>query len=65
MLVLTASGEPLARFGSIWDSAARWPDLDRASLSRQRFGMAGTEPTGTVIDIAHLEWLVVRLVPPR
>ena len=65
LLVLTASGEPQARFGFIWGSAAPWPDVDRASLSRQRFGMAGTEPTGTVIDIARLDWLVVRLVPPR
>ena len=65
LLVLTASGEPQARFRSIWDSAARWPDVDREALSRQRFGAAGTEPTGTVIDIAHLDRLVVRLFPPR
>ena len=65
LLVLTASGEPQARFKYIWGSAAPWPDVDRASLSRQRFGMAGTEPTGTVIEIARLDCLVVRLVPPR
>ena len=28
LLVLTASGEPQARFGSIWDEAARWPEVD-------------------------------------
>ena len=44
--------------------ASRWPDVDRESLARQRFGMAGTEPSGTVVDIAHLDRLVVRLAPP-
>ena len=65
LLVLTASGEPQARFRSIWEGSACWSHMDRASLSRQRFGMAGTEPTGSVVDIAHLDRLVVRLVPPR
>ena len=65
LLVLTASGEPQARFKSIWEGASRWPDLDRESLSRQRFGMAGAEPTGTVIEIQHLDRLVVRLSQPR
>ena len=65
LLVLTASGEPQARFRSIWEGSACWSQMDRASLSRQRFGMAGTEPTGTVVDIEHLDRLLVRLVPPR
>ena len=65
LLVLTASGEPQARFRSIWEGSACWSHMDRESLSRQRFGMAGTEPTGTVIDIARLDRLVVRLAPPR
>ena len=41
LLVLTASGEPQARFRCIWDEAARWPDVDRDALGRQRFGVAG------------------------
>ena len=32
LLVLTASGEPQARVRSIWDSAVRWPDVDRDAL---------------------------------
>ena len=60
LLVLTASGEPQARFGSIWERAARWPDVDRESLARQRFGTAGTIPR-QVIDISHLDRLVVSL----
>ena len=62
LLVLTASGEPQARFASIWDGAARWPDVDRESLARQRFGVAGAAPRWTV-DIAHLDRLVVRVMP--
>ena len=65
LLLLTASGEPQARFRSIWWNAASWPDLDRASLSRQRFGMAETEPPRTVIEIEHLDRLVVRLAQPE
>ena len=64
LLVLTASGEPHVRFRSIWDSAARWPDVDRKSLARQRFGIAEAEPRGTV-HIGYLDRLVVRLAPPR
>ena len=63
LLVLTASGEPQARVRSIWDEAARWPDVDRAVLGRQRFGMADTAPRLTV-DIDHLNRLAVRLIPP-
>ena len=64
LLVLTASGEPNARFHSIWDAAARWPGVDRDSLSRQRFGSAGSAPRQTV-DIDHLDRLVLRLNPAR
>ena len=64
LLVLTASGEPQVRFGSIWEQAARWPDVDRDVLGRQRFGMADTTPRQAV-DIDHLDRLVVRVMPPR
>ena len=63
-LVLTASGEPQARFRCIWDEAARWPDVDRDALGRQRFGVAGAAPRQPV-DIARLDRLVVRLAPLR
>ena len=63
LLVLTASGEPQARFRSIWDDADRWPSVDREALSRQRFGVAGAVPQRTV-EIGHLDRLVVRLAPP-
>ncbi len=63
LLVLTASGEPQAGFASIWAEAARWPGVDRASLARQRFGVAAAAPRSTV-DIGCLDRLVVRLTPP-
>ena len=63
LLVLTASGEPQARFRSIWGSAARWPGVDRESLTRQRFGVAAAAPSRTV-DIDRLDRLVVSLTPP-
>ena len=63
LLVLTASGEPQATFRSIWDEAARWPDVDRDVLGRQRFGMADTKPRQPV-DIDHVDRLVVRVMPP-
>ena len=63
LLVLTASGEPHARFRCIWDEAARWPDVDRDALGRQRFGMADTAPRQPV-DIDHVDRLVVRVIPP-
>ena len=65
LLVLTASGEPHARFSSIWGNAERWPSVDQRSLARQQFGIAGTEPPGTVMGIDHLDRLVVSLVKPR
>ena len=64
LLVLTASGEPQARVRSIWDSAVRWPDVDRDSLARQRFGVVVPVPRQSV-DIHYLDRLVVRVMPPR
>ena len=64
LLVLTASGEPQARFRSIWGRATRWPDVDRESLARQRFGSVGAMPQ-QMVDIERLDRLVVRLSPPR
>ena len=61
LLVLTVSGEPQARFGSIWDEAARWPDIDRKRLARQWFGTAETRPRETFVEIGHLDRLVVNL----
>ena len=64
LLVLTAAGEPQARFTSIWDEAARWPEVEREAPARQRFGVARAAPR-QMFDIDHLERLVVRLVPPE
>ena len=64
LLVLTASGDPQARFRSIWEETARWPGVDREALGRQRFGIAGAVPQQAV-EISHLERLIVRLPPPR
>ena len=64
LLVLTASGDLQARFRSIRERADRWPDVDRESLSRQRFGDAGTEPRGTVVELDHLSRMVVTLAHP-
>ena len=61
LLVLTAAGEPHARFASIWSEAARWPGLDRHALARQRFGKSGDVASEDVIEIAHLDRLVLRL----
>ena len=60
LLALTASGEPQARFRSLWEGAARWPNAGRESLARQRFGIADavTRPT---VEIDHLDRLVLRL----
>ena len=65
LLVLTAAGEPHARFRSIWEGAARWPDVDRDSLTRQRFGAAAAEQRQTTVEIARMDRLVVRLLQPR
>ena len=61
LLVLTAAGEPQARFSSIWAGAARWPGVDRDALARQRFGESGDVASEGVIEIAHLDRLVLRL----
>ena len=63
LLVLTAAGEPHARFVSIWAGAARWPGVDRDALARQRFGEPGDVACKDVIEIAHLDRLVLRLGP--
>ena len=63
LLVLTAAGEPDARFASIWAGAARWPGVDRDALARQRFGESGDAARKDVIEIAHLDRLVLRLGP--
>ena len=63
MLVLTASGEPQARFRSIYEGAAHWPWVDRQSLARQRFGAAGAAPP-RVVEIDRLDRLVVSLMKP-
>ena len=63
LLVLTCAGRPHRRFDTIWDGAARWPDLDREALARQRFGTADAHPAQIVVKIAHLDRLVVRLDP--
>ena len=61
LLALTASGEPQARFRSLWEGAARWPWVDRESLARQRFGVAEAAPQ-RVVEIDRLDRLVVRLM---
>ena len=61
LLVLTAAGEPQARFSPIWAGAARWPGVDRDALARQRFGESGDVASEGVIEIAHLDRLVLRL----
>ena len=61
LLVLTAAGEPHARFASIWAGAARWPGVDRDALAHQQFGESRDVPSEGVIEIAHLDRLVLRL----
>ena len=66
LLVLTATGEPHPRFSDIWNGATRWPDVDRGdALARQRFGAARNRPAPPVVEIGHLNQLVVRVSPPR
>ena len=64
LLVLTSSGEPHQRFRSIWNRAARWPDVDRKALARQRFGPASVRRRGQTANIERLDRMVIRLVPP-
>ena len=61
LLVLTATGEPHARFNDIWAGAARWPDMDKDALARQRFGAAQKATSSNVIRIDYLDRLVLRL----
>ena len=61
LLVLTATGEPHARFNGIWAGAARWPDLDKDALARQRFGAAQKATSSDAIKIDYLDRLVLRL----
>ena len=61
LLVLTATGEPHARFDDIWEVAGRWPDIDRETLARQRFGARRNATLPDVIEIGHLDRLVLRL----
>ena len=65
LLVLTASGDLQARFSSIWKGAARWPSVDRSSLSGQRFGGVEPRQRETVWEIDHLDRLVINLTGPR
>ena len=65
LLVLTTTGQPQPRFNPVWEGSARWPGVDRESLARQRFGVAGTEPGQVVVGKNHLDRLVVRLGKPR
>ena len=64
-LVLTAAGDPHARFASIWSGAARWPGVDRDALARQRFGESGDVASEGAIEIHHLDRLVLRLETER
>ena len=61
LLVLTAAGEPQARFASIWSGSARWPGVDRDALACQRFGPTRNTMSSPVIEIGHLDRLVLRL----
>ena len=61
LLVLTATGEPHARFNDIWAGAARWPDIDKDAMARQRFGATQKAISSNSIEIDHLDRLVLRL----
>ena len=61
LLVLTATGEPYARFNDIWAGTAHWPDMDKDALARQRFGAAQNATPPNVIEMGHLDRLVLRL----
>ena len=63
LLVLTTSGQPQARFTPTSEGAVRWPWVGRDSLVRQRCGIAGAAPR-RVVEIDHLERLVISLVQP-
>ena len=61
LLVLTATGGPPTRFNDIWKAAARWPGLDKDALACQRFGATRSDTPPNVIEIGHLNRLVLRL----
>ncbi len=61
LLVLTASGPPRGRFRSLWNTASRWPDVDRHALAKQRFGDPAAVPPPVVEEIGYLEQLTIRL----
>ena len=54
LLVLIASGEQDASFGSIWERATHWSGVDREALGGHRFGTTGAVP-GWVVEIGHLK----------
>ena len=60
LLVLTAPGEPHARFNDIWEVAGRWPDIDRDTLASQRFGARKNTTPPNSVEIGHLDRLVLR-----
>ena len=62
LLVLTATGEPHARFNDIWAGAARWPDVDKDALAHQRFVATQNATPPDVVEIRQLDRLVLRLV---
>ena len=61
LLVLTATGEPHARFNDIWAGAARWPDVDKEALASQRFETRENTTPPNSVEIDHLDRLVIRL----
>ena len=61
LLVLTTTGQPNARFNDIWTGAARWPDVDKDALARQRFVATQNATPPDVIEIGHLDRLLLRL----
>ena len=61
LLVLTATGEPHDRFHDIWAGTERWADVDRDALARQRFVATQNATPPDVVEIRHLDRLVLRL----
>ena len=65
LLVLTATGEPHARFNDIWAGAARWPDVEKDALAHQRFVATQNATPADVVEIRQLDRLVLRSVQRR
>ena len=59
MLALTCSGQPQPRYRSIWERASCWPGVDRAALARQRFAITDVDASELIVQISHLNQLVV------